>query len=294
VRINAYVLAADPTWLPQSVGAYYPYIGKLVVSYDVRSRGWTGAPTAVAECVGLLEALDVEGKIEWMPGDFSNPSAGSYMERETSQRQSALEVAARDADWILQIDTDEVLPDWSALRGVMDRAEASGVSAVEWPMRMLFRRLSRRRFLEVATISRTTHFEYPGPVAVRANAELMDARRANGEYLRPVVEGDTSSLQIRRLPAETEHRSVVLTPDQAIWHNSWARSPGITRRKIASWSHYEGLRSWVYYYTKWLPAPITWRALRRVHPFDRATLSLEEALWPRLQVAGDLPEALTG
>jgi len=285
MRIHAYVLAADPTWLRASVRVYYPHVDKLVVSYDAAGRGWTGAPVRSEECLAALRSLDADGKIEWAAGSFSAGASKNYLAAETAQRRDALARAAAGSDWVLQIDTDEVLPDWSRLRETLEEAAALRLPAVEWPMRVLFRRLRGGRYLEVATTSRTTHFEYPGPIAVRPDVELVECRRTSSAYLRPVVRGDRFSLQIRLPPAAGEHRVELLSAGEAIWHNSWARPPVAVREKIASWGHNEGIRSWFYYYAKWLPAPLTWRLLRRVHPFHKA-------LWPHLHVATGLPDGI--
>lgn len=285
MRIHAYILAADPTWLRASVSAYYPHVEKLVVSYDSSGRGWTSAPVRVEECLATLRSLDTEGKIEWAPGSFTAHSSEHYLTAETRQRCHALVRAGAGADWVLQIDTDEVLPDWSQLRKAIETATALGVPAVEWPMRVLFRRLRSGRYLEIATAARMTHFEYPGPIAIRPDVTLVDCRRTSSPYLRPLVRGDRFSLQVRYTPEAEEHRVELLTSDEAIWHNSWARPAMSTREKIASWGHNQGVRSWLYYYAIWFPAPLTWRLLRRLHPFHGP-------LWPRVQASADLPDWL--
>jgi hypothetical protein len=284
VRINAYVLASDPTWLSSSVLAYYEQVEKIVVSYDESHRGWSGAPVPVEECLRILRRLDTAGKLDLRPGRFALRSgrANERAQADTRQRQTALTQAGEGADWVLQIDTDEVLPRWQTLRTALGEAEGRGLPAVEWPMRVLFRRLRDGRFLEVVNADRSTHFEYPGPVVVRPDASLVDCRRADGPYLRPVVSGDRSSLQVVRPPEEREHRITSIEPEDAIWHNSWGRAPSVIRTKLKSWTHGGGTRSWLYYYAQWLPSPLTWRVMRnfnRVYP----------PLWPRLGVAPQPP-----
>jgi hypothetical protein len=284
MKIHAYVLAADPTWLRASVSRYYPHVEKLVVSYDSTGRGWTGASVRLGECLTILRSIDVDGKIEWLTGEFAAHPGESYVSADTRQRRHALAHAGAGADWVLQIDTDEVLPHWSRLYDTLEHAAAVDLSAVEWPMRVLFRRLRGGRYLEIATAKGMAHYEYPGPIAVRPDVTLVECRRTNASYLRPVVRGDEASLQVRRPPEAGEHRLELLTPTEAIWHNSWARPPAIVRQKLASWSHNQGIRSWLYYYITWLPAPLTWRLLRELHPLHRP-------LWPRLRASSGLPDA---
>jgi hypothetical protein len=268
-HVNAYVLAGDPTWLRESVRAYYPHIERLIVSFDSEERGWTGARLRVRECLDILKSIDVDGKIDWAPGHFSSGAAGDYVAADTKQRCDALRRAEEGADWVLQIDTDEVLPRWSPFEALLRYADEQGLSAVEWPLRVLFRHLSGDRYLEIVTDAGTTHFEYPGPVAVKPGVELVECRRTNSEFVRPIVMGDEFSLQIRGAAVTGEHRVEVVEPDDAIWHNSWGRSPAVVRRKVAAWSHNQGLRSWAFYYAVWLPSPLTWRALRHFHPLHR-------------------------
>ena len=119
-RIKAYVLAADPTWLERSVGAYYPFVDEIVVSYDRSSRGWTGAPVPVEECLTRLRVLDGDGKMRFCPGDFSSP-VQDPMENDTLQRGVALQLASQEADWVLQLDTDE----WGRWCGMADEGPLS-------------------------------------------------------------------------------------------------------------------------------------------------------------------------
>jgi hypothetical protein len=264
-RVNAYVLAADPTWLEHSVRTYYPHVHRIVVSYDRAGRGWTGAPIPVEECINRLRAIDGEDKMQFVPGHFSAP-VKDPMENDTLQRNTALDLAGQGADWVLQLDTDEWLPSWGPFYAALRRAEALGLSALEWPMRVLYRRLADGEFLEVCAAGGLDHFEYIAPVAVRSGSHLVHSRRTEGSFLRPVVRGDQQSIQLKR-PIETrEVREKLLDSSQAIVHNSWARSPAELRRKLASWSH-SGLRAWFYYGGRWLPSVWVWRWMRNIHPF---------------------------
>jgi hypothetical protein len=223
-RIKAYVLAADPSWLERSVGAYYAFVEEIVVSYDRSSRGWTGAPIPVEECLTRLSVMDGERKMRFVPGDFSS-AVKDPMENDTLQRGTALEIASTEADWVLQLDTDEWLPEPGALFEAIKTADQLGVGGVEWPMRVLYRRLAMGGALEVCAPDGGDHFEYIAPVAVRAGSRLRHSRRAEGSFLRAVVRGDSRSIQLKRPLEAGEIREERLGPNQAIVHNSWARSP---------------------------------------------------------------------
>ena len=92
---------------------------------------------------------------------------------------------------------------------------ALGAAAVEWPMRVLYRRLGPGSYLLVTSRSGEAHHEYPGPVAVRAGARLTVARRTDGPVVRAVVRGDDRSLQVTRPAGPGETRLPDVDPDDA-------------------------------------------------------------------------------
>lgn len=110
MRITAYVLVADPNYLRESLLSYYDHVDRIVLSYDENATSWTGTPIPVAECLAVIDDLDVDGKCERMPGHFARLEHHP-LENETYQRQLALDEAGKDADWVLQLDTDEVMLD---------------------------------------------------------------------------------------------------------------------------------------------------------------------------------------
>lgn len=276
LRLGAYVLAADPAWLKSSIGRYYPLLDSLVVSVPSDGLGWTGNPVPAMECLDLVREADTRNIATVVTGSWSGYRSPS--EADTAQRRAALAAVDQSVDWILQIDTDEVLPDPQRLLEAMRLADDLDVPAIEWPMRVLYRTARRGKFIEVVATDGCPRYDYPGPIAVRPGVDLIDCRRASGRFLRMVVDGDVRSLQITRPPVEGELRRPALGSEEAIWHNSWARSPKEVHRKVSSWTHNEGLRTSLYYWTTWLPSRWSWRFLRDVHPFA-------QGLWPRLAPA---------
>jgi hypothetical protein len=282
MKLNAYILAADPAWIEASVLSYYEIVNKIIVSYDEDGSGWTGTPIAVPECLERLRAIDRDKKMQFVPGHYARTDH-TPMENDTYQRQCALDAAGHDADWVLQFDTDEFLPNPDALVKTLGLAQTRGdLDGVEWPMRVLFRRLHDGRYLEICARDGQERFEYPGSVAARPSARLMDARRVAGRFLRPVVRGDNRSLQLLQPVAPAEERLELLGSVDAVLHNSWARPAESIRSKISSWSHNDGYKSWLYYYLQWKPSSFMWWALRDFHPFARG-------LWPALKPCSSIP-----
>lgn len=271
-RVGAYVLTGDITWLDKTLAQYYPYLDVLVVPVPDDRLGWTGVELPIDEVLEVIDQHDSRKIARHLSGTWTDRDAP--MQADTGQRQDALDSLRGQVDWVIQLDNDEYLPDPDALFSAIDEAEDQGLDAIEWPMRVLFRRTTRHVF-EAVTADGRVRYDYPGAIAVRPTVTLLDARRVEGRYLRAVVVGDDTSLQLTRQPDGREERWARLTPEQAILHNSWARSPRAIRHKIRSWGHASGWRGRLYYYLVWLPAPLTWRFIRDVHPFSRG-------LWPRI------------
>ena len=274
LRLGAYILPGDPTWLRSSLARYYDHLDTLVVPVPDDGRSWTGRPIPVQQCLTIIRELDTRGIVRTITGRWNHPQ--DPMVAENQQRQAAID-AIQGVDWVLQIDNDELLPDLSALIHVLDVAAASGAPAVEWPMRVIFRELRNGRYLEVVAADGGPRYDYPGPIAVRPDTRLSECRRSEGSWLRPVVRGDDRSLQVVRRPAALEQRETCLDVDQAILHNSWGRSAASIWRKVRSTAHQEGWRMIWYFGAVWWASPLTWRWLRNFHLFSRS-------LWPRLRV----------
>jgi hypothetical protein len=275
LKIGAYVLLADPTWIAKSISAYYHHVDYLVVSYDSDSCGWTGHQIPVAECLEVIDRLDIDQKVIKLSDSYSRYS-GSPMQRETNQRQTCINYLSDKVEWILQLDTDEWLPNVTHLLDCA-RSQSDSIQGIEWPMRVLYRQLSFNRYLAVCGKGNRPTFEYPAPVLVRCNAPLVDARRINGRIARYAVTDDHASLQLQ--PSHTQDIQIIreLTPDDVIVHNSWARSPRVVLTKIKSWGHNDGWKSIGYFVFVWLLAPVCWPLMNDFHPFS-------SGLWSRLHM----------
>lgn len=279
-RIGAYILPGDPVWLERTLARYYHLLDALVVPVPEDGRGWTGAAIPVDAALAIIDAVDTRGLARRVPGRWTD--AAHPLSADTAQRQAALDALAAEVDWVVQLDNDELLPDPEALIAAIDEAERRGLDAVTWPMRVLIRK-TRRHMYEVVGMTLAQRYDYPGPVAVRPTVRFAQARRTDGHVLQAVVEGDVTSLEVVRRPGAGEDRWVALTPEQAIVHASWARTPSEIWQKIRSWGHASGWRGTAYFLVIWLPIPLTWRWLRDIHPFSRG-------LWPRVQRRPIAPE----
>lgn len=280
MRVTAYILAADPIWLELSVRSYYSVVDEIVVSYDRDKLGWSGVPIPVDECLDRVRAVDVDRKVRLLAGSYYRPGS-TPMENDTNQRQHALEAAGERADWVVELDTDEVMPDASYfVERLVEIPPEYG--ACFWPMRVMFKQIAATRFLEVATRFRRPFAEYPGPIACRPDVRLTLARRTEAPLWVVAVRRNLwDRIRHRQSPAHQ-----YIDPDKAVLHFSWARSEDEIRRKLRSWSHSHDFDTETYLKNTWLEAETEWRSYRDFHP-------IWPKVWPALRVV-DLPAAFAG
>ena len=277
MKLNAYVLAADPKWIQASVLSYYGIVSTLIVSYDKRGLGWTGVPVPVEECLALLRAIDGDHKMKFIAGDFARLDR-SPMENDTYQRRCALEEASANCDWVLMLDTDEVLPDAEKFIQRLKAQVPPVYKSVEWPLRALFQRLPDGFFLEVCDASGHQHSEYAA-IAVRPGVKLIEARRNTALQWRfDLPQSLKASIkdQLKRLGGQQSRVHAHISEGEAIWHFTWIRTEDELRRKLSSWGHSLDFDTEKYLSDVWRPAPQNWRRLENFHPIYPST-------WPKLR-----------
>lgn len=227
-------MLADPSFLRESLLAYYPFVDRIVVSYDATGTSWTGTPLPLAQCLDLVRALDTEGKCIEAPGHYARLDEDPLV-NDTFQRQAALDAAGEDADWVLQLDTDEVMPRPGAFFAALARAGAVGAGGLDYPSRRIDSRVAPGRYLEHTTRFWRPAMSYPGPLAVRPGTRLTLARQADVPLHR---------VDVRRRntdpwhPRDARVDEVVPVAD-AVLHFSWVRDPAVMRRKFG-WSGHAG------------------------------------------------------
>lgn len=230
MRLNAYVMLGDPAFVGPSIRAYYPFVDRIVVSYDEEHLSWTRTPLPVDTCLDAVRALDVDGKCDFRPGRFAREGFDP-LENDTFQRNAALADASRGADWVLQLDTDEVIPRPDIFLETLRHADDAGAGGLEFPARWLYTRVKPGLFLESSRRLWRPAMSYPGPVAVRAGSTLTLARQADVPLHR---------VDVRPWNTDPAHPSdavvhEVVALSSAVNHYSWVRSDDFIRRKVG-WS----------------------------------------------------------
>ncbi len=253
VRLNAYVLAGDPAWIPHSVGAYYDLVSTIVVSYDRRHLSWSGASLSVGAALDRLRAVDTEGKMRFLPGDHSD-TATKVLTNETNQRQRALDAASDDADWVIQLDTDEILLNRATFLSAVGEADQVGADAIEYPLRDFYQRVGPNVFLEHCGRFWTDRAGYPGPVAVRAGTHLSHCRQTDQRLFR--VDFRSRNTDPWHPGDAPVHR--VVPRSHGIAHMSWVRTMEQMLEKSRT-SGYASSRDWSREIPRW--------EFRRRHPW---------------------------
>ena len=280
MKRHAYVLAGDPAWARHSVSSYYDLVDRIVVSYDQDGLSWSGRPLAVEESLAALRSIDHDGKMLFLPGAHSAPERPA-LDAETTQRQGALDVASEGAQWVLQLDTDEVVLDQRAFVAALDDADAQGFDSVHYPMRDFYQRAERDavwddgggRFLEHCSRWWGPQAAYPGPLALRVPSILALCRQTNEKPYRADF-GPVNTDPAHPMSAPV-HR--VVGEAEAVAHMSWVRSPEQMLRKSQTSGH-AAERNWGPPLRRW--------ARRGRHPWlTAASAPLHREAFERFRVA---------
>lgn len=245
-RLAAYVLAADPSWIEESVRSYYDVVDAIVVSFDETGTSWTGTPMPVGECLERLAAVDPHGKMRLAPGRYAD--TGEHpLRNETRQRTEAIAAAAAHGDWVVQLDTDEVMADPSEFVRCVVEAHRQGFVGLEYPSRVLYQHVRGNVYLEQCRRTWTVAAQYPGSMAVRADATLRLARQVDGDPFR--VDFRSTSTDLAHPADAPVHR--VIRQRQGIMHFSMVRSEAAMRAKARSNGH-AGDFDWDPVIARWL------------------------------------------
>lgn len=234
--MNGYFLAGDPVYLAASVRSYYDAVRRIVVSYDADNLSWGGHPLDMSDSLRQAVSFDPDNKIELLPGHHSNPDR-PLLDCETRQRQAALDHAARDADWVLQLDSDEIVPDLDAVLTCLHQADRAGAMALDYPARWLYSVSRRDTYLESSRRFWGVAASYPGPVAVRAGTQLRHCRQCSAEHFR--VDLRARNTDPWRSSSAPVHR--VVSHKQAILHFSWVRHVSELKAKAILSGHADTL-----------------------------------------------------
>jgi hypothetical protein len=270
MRLKAYLLAADPAWMDASVTSYYELVDEIVVSSDKDGLGWTGKPVESAECIERLKAIDMDKKMRFITGHYARRDYHPVV-NDTYQRQVAFDEASKDADWVVHIDTDEVLATPAVFKSCLEEANDRGFAAMDFPGRFLYKQVGEDRYLEMCSRFWRTAAGYPGPVAAIPGTKLRLCRQCDVPLFR--VDFRARSTSLAHPKTAPVHR--VIGEHEGIYHYTWVRDEAAMIRKTETWGHAPD-KKWDSELAHWL-----WSGR---HPY----LTTLSSLWQR----GDLTKHL--
>jgi hypothetical protein len=246
LRLGAYLLLGDPAYLEQSFHSLYGIADRIVVVFDEEGLSWTKRPLPIEHCLSVVTRADTGAKVTLLPGNFHDTGLVP-LEAETVERNAGVAALGGTVDWVVQIDTDEVLGNPARFVASIARAEAAGRSAVDYPARWLYGHVSGRTYLERCRRTWGISAGYPGPVAVRAGTTLRLARQCDVPIWRADFrQRNTDPFHPADVPIDE-----TVDPEEAIWHFSWVRSEAEMRAKSTSSGHVDDL-DWGREIDRWL------------------------------------------
>lgn len=235
MRISAYFLLGDPRWIDLSVAAIYSRVDKIIAVGDVNRLAWDGSPLPVDECVEILRHNDPERKVELRLADLVRPGRHPMLS-DTEARRLALD-GLQDADWVLQLDADEILTSPSTFFAALDMADSHGADALDYPSRWILGRahvpFRHDIYLEASDGAGRIAAHYPGPLAVRPQVHLNYSRRATCDYFRVDIRRHNSYHEYTR--SHPVHW--VVRPNEAVMHLSWVDRTGRTGKSTTQHGH---------------------------------------------------------
>ncbi len=245
-RLGAYLLLGDPAYLEQCIHSLYAIAERIVVVFDEDGLSWTKRSLPIEHCLSVVKRLDTGGKVSWLPGNFHDTGLAP-LEAETLERNAGIAELGRTVDWVVQIDTDEVLGNPARFVASIGRADAAGRSALDYPARWLYGHVGGRTYLERCRRAWGISAGYPGPVAVRAGTTLRLARQCDVPIWRVDFRPrNTDPFHPPDVPVDE-----TVDPSDAIWHFSWVRSEEEMRAKSTSSGHVDDL-DWGKEIDRWL------------------------------------------
>ena len=234
MQIAAYVCLGDPAWIEASVMSYYPYVTKIIATYDQDGLSWSGPEIDIEVCIRRLRAIDVDGKVLFVPGKFAIPSNfENPMLSDTNQRQVGLDVASEYGDWVLQLDTDEIIANWNVFLSHLEYAATNGYESLYYPSIYVYQLISKQVALESCQRWGRRQPGYPGPLCIRSGSTLYHSRRSKVSAVHVSCQNSYDTV----IEASAHVVSVQIPANDCVVHITKGRSPDYMSKKFKTWSH---------------------------------------------------------
>lgn len=193
-------VAYDYKYLPPVIKSFYGIADEIILGLDKDRISWSGHPFEfdAREFKSMIRGLDPEEKIRVIEGDFH--SGPNPMANDTEERNQ-LALACGKGNWIIQIDSDEVLLNPWEFKEWMDSGKGSGLIMAHSVL--VFKKCGD----ELLVVDKENHQHAVGT-------------RLPGGYIGARYTGQNKKLSPLR-----------------ILHFSYGRTPEEMRMKLTNWGH---------------------------------------------------------
>jgi hypothetical protein len=224
-------LSFDYRYAFGAIRSYYAMADEIVLGLDEQRLTWSGRPFEIdMERIRVFVAgIDTDRKIRIVEGDFH--SLGDPMKNDTAERSALSQECAAD-NWVVQIDSDEILLNAADFRQWMLTANPQVAVLATWIT--VFKMFARQALVIDPPVEVV-------PIATRLRGAYAGARVTLEDYCQ-------SPLQLL--------------------HFSWGRTPAELRQKLENWSHREHLDVEAFYRT-WESVTLeNYREFKNFHPVN--------------------------
>jgi len=248
-----YLISYDYKYVKTSLPRIYPDVDEIFFAVDVNGKTWSGEDLEISnDFWDWVKEFDADHKITIYRDEFYRAGL-TPMECDTRER-NMLGMKMGEADWYIQIDSDEYFVDFATFINKLKEYAADIPTSVYCSVATLFKQLSDG-FLLIDESFETLSFATNHPV--------YDLARNN-----------TSGNQ---------H----VYWDDLVLHQSWARSSKEIALKLANWSHKNDFNTESFYKLWTAIDEYNYYCLADFHPLNPKT-------WPRLTMMnGTIAEILS-
>ncbi|HTB23506.1 MAG TPA: hypothetical protein VK914_12470 [bacterium] len=224
-------VAYDHRFAWAAIASYYGIADEIVLGLDKDRVSWNGKPFQLDEgdFRRRLKAADPDGKITLVEGDFH--SRGSAPANDTHER-NALSLACKPGNWVVQIDSDELLQNPQEFRAWLLKRWRSWRVLGRWIV--VFKRFGEDYL-----------------VVDKDSAWISLATRRRGRY--------TGCRDTKEMKRHSPLRML---------HFSWGRDEAELKQKLESWTHARDFDT-AKFFDFWKSVDLdNYRSFRDFHPLD--------------------------
>lgn len=248
-----YLISYDYEYVKISLPRVYEYVDEIYFAVDIDRKTWAGKPLEIEDQFwAWIKEFDRAGKIIIYEDHFYVAGL-SPMECDTRER-NLLGQYMGEADWYIQIDSDEYFIDFSTFASKLREYKPGKPTTIACKVLTLFKEVSNG-FLFIYDSVETLNFATNNPI--------YDIARIN------------------------QSGNLLVLWNDLVLHQSWARKPDEIYRKLHNWSHKDDFNLNSFYNIWNAIDENNYHVLSNFHPLD-------PGLWPKLvYVDGSIPEILS-